>query len=60
MRPAVAMGIALLVRVSFTAVEAVIGHLHATADEPSPMSEALVYYMALDAESRVLMMLMMN
>ena len=51
-RPVIAMGIALLVRVSFAVVEAAIGHLRATADEPSPMSEALAYYMALDAEPR--------
>ena len=57
-RPVVAMGIALLVRVSFTVVGVVIEHFHATADEPSPMSEALVYYMALDAEPRVVVALL--
>ena len=57
-RPVVAMGIALLVRVSFTVVGAVIEHFRATVDEPSPMSEAMFYYMTPDVEPRVVVALL--
>ena len=53
-RPLIAMGVALMVRVCFTVVEVLIEHFRATPSEPSPMGEALVYiYMALDAEPHV-------
>ena len=53
-RPLIAMGVALMVRVCFTVVEVLIEHFRAAPGEPSPMGKAPVYIsMALDAEPHV-------